>query len=1424
MAGYLGQPQQSQPYRADNTFQGGVQMDSPPDNTPATVLTRAFNGHLLRQQGSEILWQTEPGMRRAFAIPPNHWVHGWAERNGLLYLLLCELNPTTGAATGGGQLGTWPSPSYAYQVAPGNPNELVETGALTPDYRPLHVYYGDHNGLRPGPFQSAGVGAAGGYLNLALDAPSELELQDSYDGTLNIVVNDRGRNPALLINSGFAVEPPLAGAGDDWGRYRVIIREGAAQTNRYRSADFTSRLRLHPKGGSLAKAYLVEVADGGQLPGGEYRYYFTYADADDNETGVFAECGPVPVFDAATPAEAEGALPGQKTTRRVVLRLAQLDATFGFVRVRYVRRAGEPSALAQGYLLPQRLPISPAGAVEFSHGGYEEEEGLNADQLQAVAGSVSAFTTMCQAGNRLLLAGIKQAAVDDAPLLAFATALQLSHQQVSLPGVPGVDAGGEASSTGGDVAGIYNPLNQTQFTGEGAGLTPDTDPRAVYLGGHFNPLNAALRRGYPTGESVAFGVRFILDDYSLSDTYPLTGADNLGGALDYAQMNAVANPAVFADDGWSQAFGFGAYNKVGVYRFPEGNAAGMRPLLEQGTNAVNVLAARVKLPAIPEAVRRRAVGVQFMRATRIPNRLAQGYLLPTVKSLVTPPNNDVFDQHHNDMRSTLAGTATGNLKVLPTLRGLLEGVDRNYGKTVDGERGVMPFVFNRRTTVGGIGYDLHDPKRLAFYSPDAILRPTTYLPRLNQQDVQLRATGLAFTKSAVRFANSENRGGSFSLQKTTYHQALPTVTGAGRSFWTLDKQFVVNDGRFGSAEKFLLGKSNAATEKKYLINLAWGPYVGVRFNTALSITALLGAGTTVNTGFGAELVNLTADAPAAVGFVANLYGNGGLLTLPALRQLYRPEALTYVPVTQRLGWNELQSQLDAEGHLLLYGGDTYVAPVYCRMTRTLTPGERKETKFDAAVGQVLSLVCETGANPYARGEQPSGTGSGAEGGADYLPHLGAGEQKFDLYRQAPFSQQADATRYNGGYASEERGSTALVTGVARVSGVPFRARHFPTRVWATSPSVSGSFANGYRFLPPLGFRDYENSLGPLTRLVPGGNQAVLLVHRQGLEVIAVNERVLTGAGAGGPVFAQGLDFLPPTATIISRRLGCQHPLAVCATPAGVYGLDAQQGCAWFWPYGAGEATPLSDFAVSKMLGPALAGFKAGTVLLGGHDARVVYDSTRGDVVFSLYRRVGGGGPMLTLLTLIYSEPLKQWMGEAGYAAQALVDVPRRGLYSLPLGGQSQSVLGAYSLWQHRALPAAGPTAQRAGAYGKAQDAFVEFNILGTGVDTTKLLDNLVLVSEGRDPDRLDVATAEQPGGFSQLLIGPPADITKRTAQRREGHTWVTVKKAEKRRGRWIRVRLSWLAAPTEPNATPKTLPQDAGRLVKVSSVLRDSFT
>lgn len=1214
---YLNQPQQIGPYRSENTFAKGLLTDSAPDATPNTVLTGGANVHLLRQQGSELILADEPGMQRTCLLPPDHLVHGWAERAGVLYLLLAEVESGTGLATGRGQLGTFPSPDYQYKDPADPASELVEQGELTNTYRPLRVYYGDSNGLQPTDFISLG-------FNLSLDAPSELELQDSYDGTLNIVVNDRAHNPALLVNSGFVVLPRQASSPDDSpGTYRVVLRQGDAQTNRYSRADFSSRLRLFPKGNTLGQARLVDVVDGGKLRGGEYRYYFTYCDADDNETSIFAELGPVFVFDAPVPAAAFGSRPGEATQRQVNLQLSNLDPTLGYVRISYSYRAGEPEAAGLAYQLTEKLRVAANGTLRFAHTGYASEQALSLDQLQHAAGSLSAFTTMCQAANHLLLGGTRLDGVNDADLLAFARQLKLGHEQISLPQVPGLEPTSEAGAS------LYQPLDHTQFTGAAGSNTPYNDPHAAWVGGYLNALNSCYRLGYMGGESYPFGVRFILDDYSVTETYPLLGIDNLDGSYPEGNYADDSDPAFYNSDGWASGVGMtsAVQNRSGVYRFPADRSnpgSDLRQLVEPGQNAVNILAARVSLPDIPAALRARCVGVQFMRAARRPNCVAQGYALPTLLALQVAPGGgqETYDHFHGDFKAIYQNTTTSNLKLLPTLAGVLEAVGGTDDRT-----GAFPFAFNKKINYNGLGtVPIHDSARLALYAPDALLRPSVLLPRLNEQPLQVRVVGVAATKAAVPYQNpsSTSYGGSWSLRKTTAHQGGAfhsfgqPIT--GRGYWTLDNQPTPNKGRFGSQERVLLGKNS--NDDKYQLGLAFDPYVGLQLDALTDpndlLTPATGSGQAGQEKAGSSGQVLTLPSvPTAL--LVNVYTGAGLLTAEQLRGVYPLESLSYQPISERLSWDELEGQLDGDRRLLLYGGDTFVGLTYRRIFRALPKEQRWDERFSAPVGQVLSLVCETTVNPYARSEEV--TGSGVSSGASFSPRLGYQSQNFNAFRDNDYVSQAESTRYNAGYNAVSESSLALVLSPGRPLNVPFRAQQFGARVWASALAVDGSFSNGYRFLPPLSFKDYDRSLGSIVRLLPVGSNQVLIAHEHGLELLGLNDRALTGADTAGPVYAEAASFLPAQGTVLSRELGCQHPFAVCVSPKGVYGVDAARGCTWFWPLGGGPGSVrrLSDFAVSADLRPMLKAYERRPVQLGQLDIRVVYDPLRADVVFSLYQ-------------------------------------------------------------------------------------------------------------------------------------------------------------------------------------------------------------
>jgi hypothetical protein len=124
-------------------------------------------------------------------------------------------------------------------------------------------------------------------LSVDLNNPVNIECQPSYDGTVNIIIND-DKNPPRIINSRFTkIED---------GRYRIINRNQRQQTNLYRIGKIDQQTRLFRNINSIPRFELIDVSDFGQLKGGNYTFYAKFADNDYNKTDIVAESGQVSIF------------------------------------------------------------------------------------------------------------------------------------------------------------------------------------------------------------------------------------------------------------------------------------------------------------------------------------------------------------------------------------------------------------------------------------------------------------------------------------------------------------------------------------------------------------------------------------------------------------------------------------------------------------------------------------------------------------------------------------------------------------------------------------------------------------------------------------------------------------------------------------------------------------------------------------------------------------------------------------------------------------------------------------------------------------------------------------------------------------------------------------------------------------------------
>ena len=161
------------------------------------------------------------------------------------------------------------------------------------------------------------------------------------------------------------------------------------------------------------------------------------------------------------------------------------------------------------------------------------------------------------------------------------------------------------------------------------------------------------------------------------------------------------------------------------------------------------------------------------------------------------------------------------------------------------------------------------------------------------------------------------------------------------------------------------------------------------------------------------------------------------------------------------------------------------------------------------------------------------------------------------------------------------------------------------------------------------------------------------------------------------------------------------------------------------------------------------------------------------------------------VVVVFNEALDLFVTEQTYRPQMLVPIEGKGLFTLPLPGQSGDAPVQRYLWQHNAAPEVN-SGGGLRLYGRQHPVWVEVVVLGSGVHTVKTVDNFVLVSNDPTPYKVDVTAPEQ-GIFTQQFIqsgNPVADTVRRHEQLTYG---VIVPPQDKAwggrvRGKWARLR------------------------------------
>ena len=330
-------------------------------------------------------------------------------------------------------------------------------------------------------------------LNLSLNHPINIECQPSYDGTVNLILND-DLNPPRIINTRFSkIEN---------NRYKIINRNQTVQSNIYTPDNVDLETRLFRTTSTFPTIEFTYLQHGGQLKGGNYVFYIKFADSDENETDIVCESGIVSIFHGvpAEPDSVSGTLLNEETDKAVKLQLSGIDTTFPKFYVYYSRETSDLNGIRVAEIGKFTEPYDVSGSTQdLIIYGYEETQLLTEDDLNIAYFTVSAAKTQAQVQNMLFLGNIQESDNNYKLLQNLSYWIKVTLKQKS------------------ESIGWVAPVNY-QANGNGSE--------------YYDPKNIYYNLGYWPDEMYRLGVVYIMADDTLSPVFNLRGCsfENIGSS------------------------------------------------------------------------------------------------------------------------------------------------------------------------------------------------------------------------------------------------------------------------------------------------------------------------------------------------------------------------------------------------------------------------------------------------------------------------------------------------------------------------------------------------------------------------------------------------------------------------------------------------------------------------------------------------------------------------------------------------------------------------------------------------------------------------------------------------------------------------------------------------------------------------------
>lgn len=471
------------------------------------------------------------------------------------------------------------------------------------------------------------------YLGFDLNHPVDIQCQESYDGSVNLILNDN-KNIPRLINTRFT---PLEN-----NTYERRDRKGNTDTNIYDASEFDIDSSLFKRYNNVPVIQFVGVQNSGDLKVGNYVFYFKLADADGNETDFFGESGIVSIYmgNVNDPISIRGGQQNENAHKSVRFNISNIDSAYDYVTVYYIRYTGQDNAKSIGTshkILSKYRVESEQCNIYIT--GTESIQDISLDEInrEYFMAHTAKAQAVCQ--NRLFLGNVTKQEINYTELQRISLGFMPFYQETPAESLIGLLQY--------DYTDIRNNKNE-----------------------YYNPKNIYNYVGYWPEEVYRFGVVYVMDDNTLSPVFNIRGIGELPNidtaykeprnkSKYMAAFQEWDDPDSGVDDPvytYNPKLDYDDYiinkgtmeNAAGVVQFPkmQVNTAIYDKIVElsnekksessYGNLPIYSLKVRASEYTVKELLKHHIKGYFFVRQKRIPTILAQAFTMPVDSKSGTP--------------------------------------------------------------------------------------------------------------------------------------------------------------------------------------------------------------------------------------------------------------------------------------------------------------------------------------------------------------------------------------------------------------------------------------------------------------------------------------------------------------------------------------------------------------------------------------------------------------------------------------------------------------------------------------------------------------------------------------------------------------------------------------------------------------------